>query len=228
VTAVELTVLGEIQPGHTYAISLPPNVDLHSVIEPLRELQEITCTQTIVFAPGTNLADASNQALTDAQVKIGCLLDETSRLSDQFHERGKRLAQRCQELDESRFEAERLRAEVARLRVIEVASIGAHALLEDRENEAEQLRVELARLRRLMAAADEFGDRHVIYLGEDGWTIAHPLSCRAAGLFACPINAAAADLPSPSACEIGLFAVSLDDDGALVIGERVEREVGQR
>ena len=81
-------------------------------------------------------------------------------------------------------------------------------------------------LRGLIAGADQYGDRHVIDLREDGWTIAHPLSCRAAGLFACALNGAAADLAGPP--RIGKFAVRVEA-GRLVIGQRIDeirREAG--
>jgi len=80
VSHVELTILGEIQPGHTYALGLPPDTDVYGVIEPLRQLQAVSGTQTIVFAPGTSLADASSQALADAQAKVDHLLSERTRL----------------------------------------------------------------------------------------------------------------------------------------------------
>lgn len=80
-------------------------------------------------------------------------------------------------------------------------------------------RAEIERLRGLVAAADEFGDRHVIDMREDGYVIAHPLACRATGLFACLFNVAAMELPGPP--EIGKFAVTLDDAGDLVLGERI-------
>lgn len=77
----------------------------------------------------------------------------------------------------------------------------------------------ISQLRALIASADEYGNRHVIDLREDGWTIAHPLSCRAAGLFACPVNAAAEGLGRLP--EVGRFEVTVED-GDLVIGERVQ------
>lgn len=81
------------------------------------------------------------------------------------------------------------------------------------------LRAERDRLRALVAAADEYGDRHVIDLTPSGWTIAHPLSCRAAGLFACPVITAAHDLEEAPA--IGKFEATVRD-GQLVIGDRIE------
>lgn len=84
--------------------------------------------------------------------------------------------------------------------------------------EVRGMAAELDRLRALVAAADEFGDRHVIELREDGYTIAHPLSCRATGLFSCPINDAA--LLLEEALDIGRFEATVHD-GKLTLGERI-------
>jgi len=102
---------------------------------------------------------------------------------------------------------------------IDIASIDQ---LDRLRAELGAVRAENERLRGLLAAADEFGDRHVIDLREDGWTIAHPLSCRARGLFACPLNTAATDLGWPP--EVGRFAVTAED-GGLVLGERTAETV---
>ena len=80
---------------------------------------------------------------------------------------------------------------------------------------------ELERLRGVVAAADEFGDRHVVDFREDGWTLAHPLSCRSTGLFTCPFHAAFEDITGPAA-RVGKFVVALDA-GRLVVGEQVHR-----
>ena len=103
----------------------------------------------------------------------------------------------------------------------EVRRERARAVAEVAEAEAE-----IERLRGLYAAADEYGDRHVIDMSADGYVIAHPLSCRATGLFACPFNAAAMELDGPT--EIGRFAVTLDGIGDLVIGERIVKEESHR
>jgi hypothetical protein len=86
-------------------------------------------------------------------------------------------------------------------------------------NEHEHLLAEVERLTALVAAADEFGDRHVIDLGPHGFTLAHPLSCRAVGLFACPVGAAAQALDGPQT--VGRFEATVQD-GRLVIGDRIE------
>jgi len=67
-------------------------------------------------------------------------------------------------------------------------------------------------------------EKHVIELGADGWTLKHPLACRAADLFACPVNAAA----SRTALEVwselqpahGRFRC-VEQAGHLVLLERV-------
>jgi hypothetical protein len=63
--------------------------------------------------------------------------------------------------------------------------------------------------------------RHLIELRADGWTIQHPLACRAAAgwLFGCPVNRAAeVDLAEPPAV-LGVFEVDVDDvGGRLLIG----------
>jgi len=67
---------------------------------------------------------------------------------------------------------------------------------------------------------------HIIDLHADGWTIQHPLACRARGeLFSCPFNQAARRLDRTTA-PIGRYSVTLDD-GWLLIGDRVEPQDGQ-
>lgn len=62
--------------------------------------------------------------------------------------------------------------------------------------------------------------RHVIDLRDDGWTVKHPLTCRA-DLFACPVNVAAGrDLTRPPD-ELGQYACSLDDDGHFAISDKI-------
>ena len=125
--------------------------------------------------------------------------------------------QRVAELEAERDE---LVEESRRWRVVLQASEAQSALARDAmADERDRLAAEVDRLRGMVAAADEYGDRHVIDLREDGWTIAHPLSCRAAGLFACPLNAAASALDGPPA-GLGKYAVDAVD-GRLVVGERI-------
>jgi hypothetical protein len=73
-------------------------------------------------------------------------------------------------------------------------------------------------------AATAGGEVHVIDLREDGWTIQHPLSCRARGeLFSCPVNRLAGQQLLDPLDFTGRFEVGLNDDGdQLVIGDRVE------
>ena len=78
-----------------------------------------------------------------------------------------------------------------------------------------KLTAENERLIALVNAANEYGDRHVIDLRVDGFTIAHPLSCRGAGLFACPIGEAAGGLEAPPM--LGRYEVALNG-GKLFIG----------
>lgn len=121
-----------------------------------------------------------------------------------------------------------LRAAVERqakiLHRIAVTLRGAECCATDHATLPEEVgreRAEVRRLSRLLAAADEFGDRHVLNVRGDGWTLAHPLSCRAAGLFDCPVSTAANWMPARPYPVDGRFAVTVED-GHLVIGERVQ------
>jgi hypothetical protein len=62
--------------------------------------------------------------------------------------------------------------------------------------------------------------RHVIDLRDDGWTVKHPLTCRA-DLFACPVNVAAGrDLTEPPD-DLGQYACGLDVDGRFTIADKI-------
>lgn len=83
----------------------------------------------------------------------------------------------------------------------------------------------LARI--ILAAGYRFVDpdeAHVIDLRDGGWTISHPLSCRAggaAGLFDCEVNRAAeTQLREPPPLSPGRYKVVLED-GEIVFGGRV-------
>lgn len=61
------------------------------------------------------------------------------------------------------------------------------------------------------------GEGHVIELSPNGWVIKHPLPCRA-NLFGCAFNRAAVTIQG---AELGRYTCSLDETGALVIGEKL-------
>ena len=63
------------------------------------------------------------------------------------------------------------------------------------------------------------GQPHVIELNENGWTMKHPVTCRAR-LFHCPVHKAAVD-SEPLGNQLGRFVCTVDDEGFLVIGEEV-------
>jgi hypothetical protein len=63
------------------------------------------------------------------------------------------------------------------------------------------------------------GEPHVIQLAEHGWTMKHPVTCRAQ-LFGCPVHQAALN-SEPLGDRLGRFACTVGYDGFLVIGEEV-------
>lgn len=63
----------------------------------------------------------------------------------------------------------------------------------------------------------DFGQPHVVELGTDGWTMKHPLTCRAQ-LFQCPVHKAALK-SEPLSNRLGRFTCTVGYDGFLVIGE---------
>lgn len=86
----------------------------------------------------------------------------------------------------------------------------------------------LARI--VLAAGFRFvdpSDTHVIELTETGWTISHPLTCRAGGvgaLFDCEVNrVVAAHLTEPPQIPPGCYRLTVED-GEPVIGDHIERE----
>lgn len=61
------------------------------------------------------------------------------------------------------------------------------------------------------------GRPHVIVLAENGWTMKHPVTCRAQ-LFHCPVHKAAL-ASEPLGDQLGRFVCTVGYDGFLVIGE---------
>lgn len=57
---------------------------------------------------------------------------------------------------------------------------------------------------------------HVAEFREDGYALEHPIECRASGLLNCAVHEACEYEQAPPA--LGRFAVSIDDDGFLVLG----------
>jgi hypothetical protein len=83
----------------------------------------------------------------------------------------------------------------------------------------------LDRIRTAIAALDDT-PHHVVEFREDGWTIKHPLTCRPA-LFDCPVNREAErTFVTPQA--LGRFAISLTEDGALLLDELVDAQEADR
>ena len=78
----------------------------------------------------------------------------------------------------------------------------------------------------LLASLD-IDPRHIIDFRDDGWTIQHPLTCRP-NLFACPVNRAAGQqVTAEPATGLGRYACWLhEDDGLLVLGDRVDQAEG--
>lgn len=67
-------------------------------------------------------------------------------------------------------------------------------------------------------AAAGLDTAHIVNLRADGWTIQHPLTCRA-DLFGCPVNRAAErDLTEPPP-QLGWYVCALDDSGRFALGE---------
>jgi hypothetical protein len=62
---------------------------------------------------------------------------------------------------------------------------------------------------------------HTVNLREDGWTLKHPLDCRDQ-LFDCEYNAATGALDGVPESGPGIYRVSLNDRGWLVIEERTD------
>jgi hypothetical protein len=67
---------------------------------------------------------------------------------------------------------------------------------------------------------------HMIDFREDGWTLSHPLSCRAGGqtaLFECSVNRLAGATFVQAPPILGRFPISVDETGKiLTLGDRVE------
>jgi hypothetical protein len=73
---------------------------------------------------------------------------------------------------------------------------------------------------RICAAIDD-QPFHVLDVGEDGWTLKHPLDCRD-DLFNCPFNQAAERMRGPIA-EVGQWRVELGEpDGDLFAAARAD------
>lgn len=60
---------------------------------------------------------------------------------------------------------------------------------------------------------------HVAEFREDGWSLEHPVECRAIGLIDCAVNLACGY--EQTAPQLGRFVVTVNEDGFLVLGERV-------
>lgn len=60
---------------------------------------------------------------------------------------------------------------------------------------------------------------HVAEFREDGWSLEHPVECRAIGLIDCVVNLACGY--EQTAPQLGRFVVTVNEDGFLVLGERV-------
>ena len=96
-------------------------------------------------------------------------------------------------------------------RMKEVVDEGLAAHIRELEAENRALKDELASYRR--------GERHVIELRDDGWTIQHPLSCRP-NLFDCIVNFAAMKVDDLYHRPSGRYYCTVDND-KLVVEEAV-------
>lgn len=67
---------------------------------------------------------------------------------------------------------------------------------------------------------------HTVNLREDGWTLKHPLDCRPR-LFECEYNAATGALDGVPESGPGVYRVSLNERGWLVIEDRVGDDPGE-
>lgn len=63
--------------------------------------------------------------------------------------------------------------------------------------------------------------RHVADFSMDSFGLQHPAACRP-DLLSCPVNRAFNALESSPVDDYGRYVVALDDDGVLVVGERIQ------
>jgi hypothetical protein len=90
--------------------------------------------------------------------------------------------------------------------------------IKELETENTRLHLEIAQLKGELATYKR-GERHVVELREDGWTIQHPLSCRP-NLFDCIVNFAAREWEEVRQHPHGRFYCTVDA-GDLIIQEEV-------
>jgi hypothetical protein len=87
------------------------------------------------------------------------------------------------------------------------------------ENHQDTYRLTMSPKRLMYLEPVDTGEPHVIEVDEQGWTIKHPLPCRAQ-LFDCLVHKAALDTELVGT-PVGRFACRADGDGYLVIGKEV-------
>lgn len=107
----------------------------------------------------------------------------------------------------------------AKEKIIE-AAYRAISLHSDIELASDRQAVAVAVADEVMAALDA-QPFHTVGLFEDGWTLKHPLDCRDR-LFECEYNAATGALDGVPESGPGVYRVSLNDRGLLVIEERTD------
>ena len=88
----------------------------------------------------------------------------------------------------------------------------------DGENEIALIEVDREHLVAILDADRPF---HVVELRDDGWSIEHPIGCRAHGLLNCELHQKWTVVAPSFRHPLGRYQLLLDDEGVPMVGEEV-------